>query len=93
MSAAGSSLPFNAKHKTPMATLATALLVLIALGGCASKELPPQDNGFCLYQPLPDPADAVNLKVRGNKIAILTNEQTYDRECRLGSRANSLGPR
>lgn len=68
-----------------------SLIVLCA--ACASQP-PPVDNGFCrLYAPLPDPADAVNLKKRENKLAILANEQTLDRECRMGDRSKSLGPR
>jgi hypothetical protein len=71
-----------------------ALIVFaVIVSGCAVKEPPPVDNSFCLYVPLPDPADAVNLKVRGNKVAILTNEQNFQQWCRLGSRDKSLGPR
>jgi len=40
--------------------------------------MPPVDSAFCrLYSRLPDPSDAVNLKLRANKVAILTNEQAY----------------
>jgi hypothetical protein len=72
--------------------VATSALV-VALSACANQEPPPVDNSFCLYVPLPDPADAVNLKVRGNKVAILTNEQNFQQWCRLGDRSKSMGPR
>jgi hypothetical protein len=77
----------------PIARLSacSSLMVLIlALSGCAGNDPPPIDNGFCrIYVRLPDPADAVNMKQRANKIAILTNEQSADRECRSGD----MGPR
>jgi hypothetical protein len=73
--------------------VATSALV-VALSACANQEPPPIDNGFCrLYQTLPDPADAVNLKKRENKLAILSNEQTYAADCQLGNRSKSMGPR
>jgi hypothetical protein len=68
-------------------------LLLLSLSGCAGNDPPPVDNSFCLYVPLPDPADAVNLKVRGNKVAILTNEQNFRDFCQLGDRSKSMGPR
>jgi uncharacterized protein YcgI (DUF1989 family) len=69
--------------------VATSALV-VALSACANQEPPPIDNGFCrIYVRLPDPADAVNMKQRANKIAVLTNEQSADRECRSGD----MGPR
>jgi hypothetical protein len=53
------------------------IFATLALSGCASNT-PVLDNAFCrLYQRLPDPSDAVNLKLRANKVAILTNEQAY----------------
>ena len=68
-------------------------LLLLALSACADKPAP-LDNAFCrLFVRMPDPADAVHLKKRENKIAILTNEMTYEAECLLGSRGASLGPR
>lgn len=79
----------------PLATQAAAVAIVVALGACASNQLPPQDNGFCsLYQALPDPSDAVNMKKRENKLAVLANEETNIRECSgLGNRDHSLGPR
>jgi hypothetical protein len=66
------------------------MVLILALSGCAGNDPPPIDNGFCrIYVRLPDPADAVNMKQRANKIAILTNEQSADRECRSGD----MGPR
>ena len=74
-----------------MRTLPTTILIAL-LSACASQP-PPVDNAFCrIYVRLPDPGDAVNLKKRENKIAILTNEQSADREC-MGDRSKSLGPR
>jgi hypothetical protein len=73
--------------------LLAAVAMVVLLSACGIKEPPPVDNSFCLYVPLPDPADAVNLKVRGNKVAILTNEQNFQQWCRLGDRGKSLGPR
>ena len=71
----------------------TAALMLVTLSGCASNT-PPLANAFCVvYQRLPDPGDAVNMKKRENKLAILANEQSFDRECLLGDRSKSLGPR
>jgi hypothetical protein len=79
---------------TAALTRAATSAFLIALSGCAGKEPPPLDNSFCrLYVALPDPSDAVNMKKRENKLAVLTNEQTNDRECRLGDRSKSLHPR
>ena len=75
------------------ARLLSAVAMVVLLSACGIKEPPPVDNGFCLYVPLPDPADAVNLKVRGNKVAILTNEQNFQQWCRLGDRSKSMGPR
>ena len=73
---------------------AAAIVALAVLSSCASAEPPPISNAFCrLYQTLPDPADAVNLKKRENKLAILSNEQTYAADCQLGDRGKSLGPR
>ena len=70
-----------------------AVVVLVALSACADKPAP-LDNAFCvLYTRLPDPSDAIHLKKRENKVAILTNEMTFDQECLLGNRAKSLGPR
>lgn len=68
----------------------TACALLIALSGCADKS-PPLENAFCaLYVRLPDPSDAVNLKKRENKLAILANEQTAN-ECHSSGLVN--GPR
>lgn len=68
--------------------LTTSLIAL--LSACATQP-PPVDNAFCrLYQRLPDPSDAVNLKLRANKVAILTNEQTWVTEC---GRKDFGGPR
>ncbi len=51
---------------------------LIALLSACATPMPPVDSAFCrLYSRLPDPSDAVNLKLRANKVAILTNEQAY----------------
>jgi hypothetical protein len=55
---------------------------LIALLSACASQTPPVSNAYCrLYQRLPDPADAVNLKKRENKLAVLTNEQTWLTEC------------
>jgi hypothetical protein len=71
-----------------------ALVILLSVAGCADKQLPPIDNSFCrIYQRLPDPADAVHLKKRENKVAILTNERTHLTECQLLDRTKSLHPR
>lgn len=60
------------------------MLSIVACAGCATQA-PPAHNAYCkLYQRLPDPGDAVNLKKRENKIAILTNEETFVRECMKG---------
>jgi len=63
---------------------------ILLLSACASNT-PVLDNAFCrLYTRLPDPSDAVNLKLRANKVAILTNEQTWVTEC---GRKDFGGPR
>jgi hypothetical protein len=70
---------------------ASAVIALIALSGCADKS-PPLESSYCrLYQRLPDPADAVHMKKRENKLAILANEQTAN-EC-TGSSGLVNGPR
>ena len=77
-------------HSGRVSIHAAAVIGLLTLNACANQEPPPIDNGFCrIYVRLPDPADAVNMKQRANKIAILTNEQSADRECRSGD----MGPR
>ena len=66
---------------------------ILLLGACADKPAP-LDSAFCrLYQRLPDPADAVHLKKRENKIAILTNEQTWLHECTQNGSGLTPGPR
>jgi hypothetical protein len=81
--------PLKQKHCQPI-RLSLFCALFVALSGCAGNDPPPIDNGFCrIYVRLPDPADAVNMKQRANKIAILTNEQSADRECRSGD----MGPR
>ena len=80
-------------HSGRVSIHAAAVIGLLTLNACANQEPPPVDNSFCLYVPLPDPADAVNLKVRGNKVAILTNEQNFQQWCMLGDRSKSMGPR
>ena len=88
--------PIGVREVTPAANKKphrkySTLLFLIALSGCAGNP-PPIDNAFCvLYQRLPDPADAVHMKKRENKLAILANEQTAN-EC-TGSSGLVNGPR
>lgn len=67
-------------------------VAMVTLSGCASNP-PPLENAYCVvYQRLPDPSDAVNLKKRENKVAILTNEQAYIDFC--GPEKSGLtGPR
>ena len=68
-------------------------LLLLALSACADKPAP-LDNAFCrLFVRMPDPADAVHLKKRENKIAILTNEQTWLHECTQNGSGLTPGPR
>lgn len=70
--------------------LLAAVAMVVALSACASNT-PVLDSAFCrLYTRLPDPSDAVNLKLRANKIAVLTNEQTWVTEC---GRKDFGGPR
>jgi len=76
--------------RLPLSAVGAAVLILLSLSGCAINT-PVLDNAFCrLYQRLPDPSDAVNLKLRANKVAILTNEQTWVTEC---GRKEFGGPR
>ena len=68
-------------------------LLLLVLSACATPA-PPALNAYCrLYQRLPDPADAVNMKKRENKLAVLANEETYIRDCALGNQTIAGGPR
>ena len=67
--------------------------VLIALSACADKPAP-LDNAFCrLFVRMPDPSDAIHLKKRENKVAILTNEQTFLHECSQNGGGLTPGPR
>jgi hypothetical protein len=80
----------NASGLTIPVSAVAAVAIVVLLSACAGKETPPIDNAFCrIYVRLPDPADAVNMKKRENKVAVLTNEQSADRECRSGD----MGPR
>ena len=55
--------------------------VSVFVSSCADKPAP-IDNAYCrLYIRLPDPSDAVHMKKRENKLAVLTNEQTWLHEC------------
>ena len=75
-----------------MRAFLTATLIAL-LSACASQT-PPVSNAYCrLYQRLPDPADATNLKKRENKVAILTNEQTWLHECSQNGGGLTPGPR
>ena len=74
--------------------LPASAAMIVLLSGCADKGPPPIDNAYCrLYVRLPDPADAVHLKKRENKIAILTNEQTWLHECSQNGSGLTPGPR
>lgn len=60
------------------------IVLSLLMAGCATQA-PPASNAYCrLYQRLPDPGDAVHLTKRENKVAILTNEETFQRECLQG---------
>lgn len=64
---------------------------LIALLSACATQPPPVDNAYCrIYTRLPDPADAANLKKRENKVAILTNEQSWIDFC--GPETSGLKP-
>lgn len=84
--------PASSVWKTVALPLSYGSLFLIALSGCASNP-PPVDNAYCVvYQRLPDPSDAVNMKKRENKVAVLTNEQSWIDFC--GPEKSGLtGPR
>lgn len=57
-------------------------LPILLLAACSRNDPPPIDNAYCrLYVRLPDPSDAVHMKKRENKLAILANEQTWLHEC------------
>lgn len=91
-SATGRCLGYPSRESNP-AAFAAAVAILLSVAACSGKPAP-QENAFCvLYQRLPDPSDAVHMKKRENKLAVLTNEMTFDQECLLGDRAKSLGPR
>jgi hypothetical protein len=85
----GISLPVRSRTATTLdrgcasaLRRAAAVALLIALSACSRNDPPPIDNAFCrLYVRLPDPSDAVHMKKRENKLAILTNEQTWLHEC------------
>lgn len=69
------------------------LSLIASLSACATQAPPALDSYCRKYQRLPDPADAVNLKQRANKLAILANEETYVRDCALGNQTAPGGPR
>lgn len=57
------------------------ILLILLLAACTSKPAP-IDNAYCrLYVRLPDPSDAVHMKKRENKLAVLANEQSWLQFC------------
>jgi hypothetical protein len=77
----------NASRLTIPVSAVAALIALIALSGCADKQIP--TDSYCLVytRVLPDRDEITALK-RPTKEAILANERAYVRDC--GQR---MGPR